>query len=332
MSGQPCPHGHLHIADGDPVVRKLGLGVPALQFQQLGYPVFPLGRLSKRPHKMLGPSGGFKHASRRWSDVDRWWSQDRLAGVGVPTGMGSGLVVVDLDIKRGEDGRAQMSAFMEQNRLSWNGEPPIVATPSGGYHLWLRIPPITLPSRTSILPGVDIKADGGYVVVPPSMTEVVFAPHSGDRGGVARLPYRWVSGCPCSVPSAPQWLVDWVITTHGTGSGGGGRSGGGGAAWADGPPLDLAELVRTGLPVGQRNDLLYRLACQRYRSHGTGPGGHAAVMADVGAVLAATDCSGFGEAEIGTTVGWARRFIEGQEQREAELVSQAASWLGRSRI
>jgi hypothetical protein len=300
------------------MVARYGLGAAAMRYQQLGYPVFPLGQLSKRPHRMLGPAGGFKHASSYWPDVDRWWSQDLLAGIGVPTGMASGLVVIDLDVKRGDNGTVSFTGFLNEHRLQLPPMPTVV-TPSGGYHMWLRIPPITLPSRTSILPGVDIKADGGYVAVPPTMAEVVFAPRSGDRGGTARLPYRWASGCPCSVPWAPQWLASWVAATPGTGSSGEYET-----------PPDLEDLAEHGLAPGERNTGLYRLACSRYRKHGTSHSGEAIVRSELETVIAATDQAGFSRTEIERTIASAREWVRQQEADDLRTLSSWESWLGGS--
>jgi len=70
-----------------------------------------------------------------------------------------------------------------------------VASGGGGWHLYYRHPGGTVPSRP--LPGyigIDIKADGGYVVAPPSIH-----PSTGR-------PYRWVR--PGPVEEMPPPLVD----------------------------------------------------------------------------------------------------------------------------
>jgi hypothetical protein len=175
-----------------------------------------------------------------------------------------------------------------------------------GWHLWWAVNP-DHPVRTGPLArrrAVEIKnrctspGSPGYTVV-----------HAPDV-----------------LPPLPPWLAALAGPPRQPCGLGSGSSGGG--FWADGPPPDLAELCRTGLPVGARNDTLLKVACSRYRFHGTGPSGHAAVMADIGAVLAATDCTGFGLYEIAATVDRARRFIEEQEQAEQQLCQTVMAWLG----
>jgi len=73
-------------------------------------------------------------------------------------GAPAGLVVVDID--PGHGGRID-AALMPPTAT--------VATGGGGWHLYYAHPGRPVPSRPLPgRPGVDIKAEGGYVVVPPS--------------------------------------------------------------------------------------------------------------------------------------------------------------------
>jgi Bifunctional DNA primase/polymerase, N-terminal/Primase C terminal 1 (PriCT-1) len=72
----------------------------------------------------------------------------------------SGLAVLDVDVKAGADGRDSL----REAELPWLGVETVRATtPSGGEHCFFTG---SLPSRTGILLGVDIKSVGGYVVLP----------------------------------------------------------------------------------------------------------------------------------------------------------------------
>ena len=91
----------------------------------------------------------------------------------IRTGTAAGLAVVDIDPRNGGQlDRALMTPTAA------------VATGGGGWHLYYRHPggPLlpALPGR----PGVDVKADGGYVVAPPSI-------HTGTG-----RPYRWAGERP----------------------------------------------------------------------------------------------------------------------------------------
>ena len=57
-----------------------------------------------------------------------------------------------------------------------------VATGGGGWHLYYRHPGHPLLPALPGHAGVDVKADGGYVVAPPSIH-----PDTGR-------PYRWAGG------------------------------------------------------------------------------------------------------------------------------------------
>ncbi|WP_239676732.1 bifunctional DNA primase/polymerase [Natronosporangium hydrolyticum] len=80
----------------------------------------------------------------------------------VRTGQPSGVVVIDIDPGNGGD----LAALIRRGLA-----PPTahVVTGSGGWHLWYRWPGRLVPcSASRIAPGVDVRGDGGYVVVPPS--------------------------------------------------------------------------------------------------------------------------------------------------------------------
>ncbi|MCZ3386269.1 MAG: bifunctional DNA primase/polymerase [Actinomycetia bacterium] len=99
-----------------------------------------------------------------------------LALFGVVTGL-SGLVVIDLDIKGGEDGPGNWARLVEGRDVPatfW------VRTPSGGEHLWFRDPDWRYRSSAGrVAPGVDVPAVGGYVIAP--------SPGSG---------YSWINAAP----------------------------------------------------------------------------------------------------------------------------------------
>ncbi len=110
----------------------------------------------------------------------------------VRTGAVSGVAVVDIDPAHG--GR-HVPALMPPTAT--------VTTGGGGWHLYYRHPGRLIPSRPLPgHPGIDIKADGGYVVAPPSVH-----PTSGR-------PYLWADVRPvdemppallalCQPPTAP---------------------------------------------------------------------------------------------------------------------------------
>lgn len=291
-----------------PLVRRIGLGAAALRYVSLNYAVLPLAAGGKRPHPMLGSSGGVHHATTdpRW--VEWWWAQDPRANIGVACGRPSGLLVVDLDVKVTPNGTISFTSFLNDGPKPWPGwAVPQVSTPSGGYHYWLRA--ADAPERPGILPGVDVKGTGGYVVAPPSMLL---------RSGMARggepaaepvpVPYRWSWGCPCQAPPAPGWMPGWLAAAPVRAYPGGGEYAG------DTPSLE--EAARTGLARGERNREAYRLACSLYRRYGVTGDGQAAVTEGLRRVWDATEHADFPWREVLVCIASARKYVAQQEAAE----------------
>lgn len=86
------------------------------------------------------------------------WFEDEFYGsnLGVVTGRVSNLVVVDLD----GDFEQFESLGLPDTLTSRTG--------GGGFHFFYRLDGRPAPSGISVVPGIDIKADGGFVVLPPS--------------------------------------------------------------------------------------------------------------------------------------------------------------------
>ena len=137
----------------------------AIEYAQKGLAVFPLLERDKRP----ATRNGFKDATTDLNKISEWWDQNPNFNIGIATGaVSGGLVVVDIDqdSEKGKDGIASITAWMkEHGKVNTTAE---VNTGRGGLHLYYRINQ-TFGNRTNLLKNVDIRADGGYVVAPPSI-------------------------------------------------------------------------------------------------------------------------------------------------------------------
>jgi hypothetical protein len=132
---------------------------------------------------------GLHDASTDPDTIAGWWMRWPTSNIGVATGAGSGLVVVDLDGQVGYD------SILELQRAAGQALPDTawVRTPSGGWHAYFRWPGEPVPNSASKLgPGVDVRGDGGYVVAPPSI-------------GANGTGYRW------AFRSAPAPLPAWLL-------------------------------------------------------------------------------------------------------------------------
>jgi hypothetical protein len=100
------------------------------------------------------------------------WFNNENTGIGIPTGRKSGFFVIDIDFKH-KAGKSSWEALQNDFQLSeWDTVSQ--KTPSGGLHLFFQYPEISdtqkVKTQTDLpgYPGIDIRGDGGYVLVAPS--------------------------------------------------------------------------------------------------------------------------------------------------------------------
>ncbi len=127
----------------------------------------------------------------------------------IRTGRVCDLAVVDIDPRNG--GRV-LPGLMPPTRC--------VRTGSGGWHLYYRHPGGTLAAKLHGHDGIDLKADGGYVVAPPSVHPDTGKAYQriGDRA-VIEMPPPLVAACrPIDPPAAPAATVTPMTTGRGISS------------------------------------------------------------------------------------------------------------------
>jgi hypothetical protein len=185
----------------------------ALAYASYDWAVFPVHGIRKgkctcgrpvctSPGKHPLTKNGFKDATTDPVIVAAWWKKHPWANIAIATGVKSGrLMVVDLDSKpeKGIDGEETW------RQLASDVPDTIeVLTGGGGRHIYFTYPnEVELKSGTNVLgDGVDLRADGGYVLAPPSL-------HASGRR------YEWeASSDPIDgIPVAPAPL--WSLNGHG---------------------------------------------------------------------------------------------------------------------
>lgn len=133
----------------------------ALDYAARGLPVFPLIAGDKKPLT----EHGLKDASTDAAQIRQWWRKWRNANIGIPTGNASRWLAIDIDTKNG----ATYDDLAALGKL-----PPTMTaqTPSGGLHLVFRCPRDVeiRNSASKLLPGVDVRGEGGYICAAPSRT------------------------------------------------------------------------------------------------------------------------------------------------------------------
>lgn len=183
----------------------------ALQYAARGFLVFPCWwptaqgcacgrgdeceRKAKHPIGRLVPNGMLDSTTDA-TIIRGWWRQYPQANVAIRCGAESGVIVLDVDAyKTGLDSLDALE--MRYGKLPYSIR---ARTGSGGgsVHILLQHPRdgrrISSNSSGKLGPGLDIKADGGYIIAAPS------AHASGGR-------YEWVDEDDSTLAPAPVWLL-----------------------------------------------------------------------------------------------------------------------------
>ena len=163
----------------------------ALFYVNHGLSVLPLKVGGKEPDADLVPHG-WVNATTDEAAIRSWWKRKPNANIGIAAGK-SNLVVIDIDVKDGKDGRG---AIADKDM----GGAVHVLTPSGGHHYYYKVPSgESFQSGANLygFDGLDIRASGGYIVAPPS--EIDGRQYALDGGA---LDYT-------KLAPAPAWLIEW---------------------------------------------------------------------------------------------------------------------------
>jgi len=156
--------------------------------------VFPLAPGSKIPIKY---THGLRDANIDHEVALARWDKTPDANIGAATGSRSGFWVLDVDAHH--DGLATLAILeAEQGPLPVTIE---ASTPNGGRHLywrWRAEDPEIRNSAGRLGPGLDVRGEGGSIVLPPSVLA------DGRR-------YRWVKNGASIFADAPAWLANLVL-------------------------------------------------------------------------------------------------------------------------
>ncbi|MGQ9825486.1 MAG: bifunctional DNA primase/polymerase, partial [Desulfotomaculales bacterium] len=195
-----------------------------------GFSIIPLRPRDKRP--ALPSWADYQSRRATEEEIREWWSRWPDANLGIVTGTVSGLVVLDLDGPDAVD-------FVKRHGVSAT---PTVST-GKGWHVYFQHPgqPVQNAAALGGVKGLDIRADGGYVVAPPSV-------HPSGRQ------YKWAKGrSPGDLPLAPcpEWLLEILVNQ--------GRAVSIPEPGGDKEPGWVETLLR-GVTEGQRDDATTRLA------------------------------------------------------------------------
>lgn len=166
--------------------------------------IFPVRRGEKAPAVPKSKGGhGCLDAISDETTIRRWWKDYPLSNVGIATGGTNGLLVIDIDDKpdTGKYGSESLELLTNQYGplpTTWEA-----ISGSGGRHLYFKMPDADIRNSEGtadgkgIAPYIDIRANGGYIIAPPSVLNdggryEWEASSSPEDTTLAELPPAWV--------------------------------------------------------------------------------------------------------------------------------------------
>ncbi|NUO06917.1 MAG: bifunctional DNA primase/polymerase [Candidatus Brocadia sinica] len=206
----------------------------ALRYAGFSWPIIPLHSIDHKgncacgkkdcssPGKHPKTKNGLKDATTDVEQIKKWWPKDSdlPSNIGIVTGGESGLVVVDVD---GDEGFEALGE--ERVKDLQNESVPCVRT-GRGFHYYFKSATL-IKTKPGFVHKVDIKADGGYVVAPPS------SHISGCR-------YEWLVEPNGELPEVPSWVFENQKGNE---------------------KKSVTKTTNNIIPEGQRNGTLFKLAC-----------------------------------------------------------------------
>ena len=172
-----------------------------------GLEIFPCNDNKKTPLT----KHGFKDASADEQVINSWWDKYPDANIGLPTGKTNNLIVVDVDVKNDADGMASLKQLQDE---CGEFDTRIVHTPSGGLHFYFNYPADvdTIKNRANMKPGIDIRADGGYVIAPGSSIGGNYYEFDDKYKEISELPQNLIKMLTNSSSSVRAGFNDYEVS------------------------------------------------------------------------------------------------------------------------
>jgi Bifunctional DNA primase/polymerase, N-terminal len=179
----------------------------ALDHARSGLPVFPC-RPDKTPYPgadkdangdKIEKSGGLYKATTDEATITAWWARWPNAMIGLRMGKSSGLFAIDPDAPKesgGVDGRIELAKL---EGLHGRLDTLTTNTPSGGNHKffnWRNDRLVTNGEGDLKGLGINVRGEGGYVIVPPSV-------RADGRAYEYERSAQFIA-------DAPEWLFDSI--------------------------------------------------------------------------------------------------------------------------
>ncbi|MDP2604577.1 MAG: bifunctional DNA primase/polymerase [Deltaproteobacteria bacterium] len=197
----------------------------AIDYRRRGFSIIPIKPRDKRP---LIQWEQYQNETPTEQQTEAWFAEWPEANLALVTGAVSDCVVIDIDSQEAKD---KLKNFVGDFDLA-----SVPRSKTGkGWQLFFKHPGVTISNRAGVLPGLDVRGDGGYVVAPPSI-------HPNGKT------YKWEVPLNGQLPELPGALLELIQTPSGNEQGARERFSTAGAL--------------AGVPEGQRDQTVFRLACK----------------------------------------------------------------------
>ncbi|NLX50504.1 MAG: hypothetical protein GXY72_00210 [Deltaproteobacteria bacterium] len=135
----------------------------ALEYAERGFSVIPVKPDVDEESKKKSYVAWTPYQTRRATpdEIKSWWAKWPRAMIGIVTGEISGIFVIDCDNKEAYE---KIQALLPDSFLC-----PVAKTPRG-WHLWfLFASHYRVANRAKVMPDVDVRTTGGYIIAAPSI-------------------------------------------------------------------------------------------------------------------------------------------------------------------
>lgn len=189
--------------------------------------------MGKHPRLYNGVNG----ATTDLDIISNWWKEWPLANLGVATGSVSGFWVIDIDLKKGKNGwESLVNQYGEDLDIDKQTE-LLQQTASGSFHVLVYSDEEIIPmNKVGVFTGIDVRSDGGYIVVSPST--------------IGNNEYQW-NNIELEPAEFKKWSLDVALRSMQQDEKQIDKSHIG---------VDLEAIYQEGIPEGTRDDTLYRVA------------------------------------------------------------------------
>lgn len=157
----------------------------ALALLEMGWSIIPIGR-NKKP---LIDWKKYQTEKPTPEEVQGWFEKYPYINLAAVTGKISNIIVIDIDPRHG--GNDEVFKNLETVKVQTGGD---------GQHIYFRYEE-GVENKTAIQPGIDVRGQGGFAIIPPSEHE------SGKC-------YEWIND-PKNTPilPMPDFVKEWIKTS-----------------------------------------------------------------------------------------------------------------------